>query len=157
MTTASTHTHTLPYFDGSAAVRASGDDERVPVVELAMPYGAMPPLHVHDEDETVVVVEGRVTFFVGDDELEASLGDSFVAPGRIPHSYRVESEDGARWVTMTPRGCYERFLRTVSTPVGAGGSGPGPMTLNEAVAFTAAAARHGIEILGPPGMLPTDL
>jgi quercetin dioxygenase-like cupin family protein len=157
MTTASTHTQALQYFAGKAEVRASAVDGTVPVVELAMPYGAMPPLHVHDEDETVVVVEGRVTFFVGDEVVEASSGDSLVAPRGIPHSFRVESEDGARWITITPRGCYERFVRKVSMPVGAGASGPGPMTLKEAVAFTAAAAQHGIEILGPPGTLPTDL
>ena len=155
MTTATTDTQALRYFEGVAEVRADAADT-IPVVELAMPKGTMPPLHAHGEDEAIVVVAGRLTFFVGDDVLDVSAGDSFVAPRRVPHTYRVESDEGARWLTITPGGCYERFVRAVSRPAGEVGlpPAPGPMTLEQAVAFTAAAAEHGIEILGPPGALP---
>jgi len=33
----------------------------------------------------------------------------------------------------------------------------GPPSPEQAAAFTRAAAENGIEILGPPGVLPTDL
>jgi hypothetical protein len=74
-------------------------------------------------------------------------GDSVFAPRGIPHTLRVDSD--ARWlVTSTPAG-FEAFVRAVGTP------DPASLPAPEEVARTA--AQHGIEILGPPGMLPSEL
>jgi hypothetical protein len=51
-------------------------------------------------------------------------------------------------VTSTPAG-FEGFVRAVGAPA------PGPLPTPDELARTA--AQHGIEILGPPGMLPAEL
>ena len=158
MTTLATDTHTLRYLDGLAYLRADRVAGETAMLELAMPHGAMAPLHVHDEDETIFVLEGRVTFYVGNDVVAVSAGDCFVAARGLPHTYRVDSEEGARWQVVTTHGRYERFVETVGRPaVGEAPAAAAPFGIREAVAVTAAAARNGIEILAPAGVLPSDL
>jgi quercetin dioxygenase-like cupin family protein len=148
MAAIATQTELLPFLAGSAEIRVSRHDnpDELSVVEISMPEGAMPPVHVHDGDETICVVEGRLTFYVGSDVLDVRAGDSFVAPKGVPHTYRVESH-GARWLSVTKHGRFEDFVRAAA-------SLPRGLNVRTAVAFTAAAAASGIEILGPPGALP---
>src|SRR5262245_61115571 len=48
----------------------------------------------------------------------------------VPHTYRVESPEGARWITVAVRGDFARFVRASSRPAGAGALPPpgGPRT-----------------------------
>jgi quercetin dioxygenase-like cupin family protein len=144
-------TELVPFLAGTAEIRVSRFDggNDLSVIEIEMPAGSMPPVHVHDEDETVCVVEGRMTFYVGGDLLDVRAGDSFVAPKGVPHTYRVESDGGARWLSVTKTGRFEAFVRAV-------GHLPAGLSVRTAIAFTAAAAENGIEIVGPPGALPTS-
>jgi quercetin dioxygenase-like cupin family protein len=160
MASLETGTRTLRYLDGLAYVRADGEAGETRVLEVAMPQGAMTPLHVHDEDETIFVLEGRMTFYVGVDVVSVSAGGCFVAPRGLPHTYRVDSAEGARWQVVTTHGRYERFVDTVAVSADADAdelAAPAPFGVREAVAVTAAAARNGIEILAPAGVLPSDL
>ena len=159
MASLETGTRTLRYLDGLAYVRADGEAGETRVLEVAMPQGAMTPLHVHDEDETIFVLEGQMTFYVGVDVVSVSAGDCFVAPRGLPHTYRVDSPEGARWQVVTTHGRYERFVETVAVAgdADADALAPAPFGVREAVAVTAAAARNGIEILAPAGGLPSDL
>jgi mannose-6-phosphate isomerase-like protein (cupin superfamily) len=46
------------------------------------------PLHLHrSEDEAWYVLEGRLGFRVGDEEMEAGPGGAVVVPAAAPHSY----------------------------------------------------------------------
>lgn len=49
--------------------------------------GDGPRLHSHPYDETWVVIEGNLTFQLGDEHLEISTGDIVVAPPRVPHKF----------------------------------------------------------------------
>lgn len=70
-----------------------------------------------------------------------------------PHTYRVDSEEGAFWVVATTSGEFAAFVAEVSVP--AEGDGYAPADVLPAPAhLAAAAARTGIEVLGPPGTLP---
>ena len=108
MATLTTHTETSWFLGGTARIHAGRieSESETAVVEITMPHGAMAPLHVQDEDETIYVVEGEVTFYVGADVVSVAAGDCFVAPRGIPHTYRVDSEGGARWVVVTTAGRY---------------------------------------------------
>jgi mannose-6-phosphate isomerase-like protein (cupin superfamily) len=80
------------------------------------PRGESPPLHIHhDEDEVFHILEGELRFRVGDDELRAGPGETLLAPKRVPHTHRVESECGG-WLVTTTRGDFERFVRSFSRP-----------------------------------------
>ena len=76
-------------------------------------------------------------------------GEGILAPRGVPHTVRA-GDRGGRWlVTSTPAG-FEAFVRAVGSP-DPEAAPPGPDEL------TRIAAEHGIEILGPPGMLPGEL
>ena len=103
------------------------------------PAGHSPPLHVHrSEDEVFHVLEGRLTLLVGDTTSVAASGETVLAPRGVPHTFRVDSEDGARWLVVTTAGKFEAFVRAAAD------RDLSPEELG------ALAAEHGIEIVGPP-------
>lgn len=119
------------------------------VVEHVVPAGAMAPLHVHDEDEAVRVLEGRVAVHLPDETVWLEPGDNRVVPAGTPHTIRAGAH-GARILSGThtrSAGRYEDFLRAVAPP--ADGS-----TTEDAATVAVIAAATGTAVLGPPGTLP---
>ena len=117
--------------------------------------GDMPPLHVHHRnDETFYVLEGDVRLFVGDREILLPTGQAALAPRDVPHTYRVES-DRARWLVINSPAGFEQFLRAAGEPAPRAELPPAGRHSDPA-GFARAAAEQGIEILGPPGMLPGE-
>jgi quercetin dioxygenase-like cupin family protein len=145
----------LWFLDALVYVHVDGDQtgDEISLVEFAAPRGDMPPLHVdHRNDETVYLVEGRMTFFVGDGVIALSEGQAAVAPRGRPHAYRVESEQ-ARWLVINNPAGFERFLRAASEPAPDDELPPPGRTLDPD-AVVRLATEYGIEVLGPPGTLP---
>ncbi len=153
-----TDTRPLWFIDNVARVHADGDltGGALGLVELAGRRGDMPPLHVHRrDDEVFYVLEGRMTVFVGDGTVELEAGAAAFAPRGVPHVYRVDS-DVARWLAIAAPAGFEAFVREVGEPAGADDLPPPGRPVDPA-ALAGAAERYGIEILGPPGLLPSDL
>jgi mannose-6-phosphate isomerase-like protein (cupin superfamily) len=124
------------------------------LVETFVPDGQQPPLHLHHtDDEGFYLLEGRVTLWCGDRRLELSPGDFALAPHGIPHTYRVESEEGARWLVTSSDASFDRFVRAYGEPATEDRL-PDPAA-PDLERLTALAEEHGIEILGPPGALPS--
>ena len=145
----------LWFIDGLARVRVSGEetDGSYAVLEILVPEGDMPPLHVHhEEDEVFHVLEGEVTLFLPGTEMPLAAGDTFRAPRGVPHTYRVESRQ-ARWLVFCAPARFEGFVRAVSEPAPAEELPP-PGRPFDPERFAATAAEYGIELLGPPGTLP---
>jgi mannose-6-phosphate isomerase-like protein (cupin superfamily) len=146
------------FFDQVRAIALDATERggSLALVERSARRGHMPPLHRRDEDETYRVVSGRVTFFVDGYAVVASAGDVVVAPAGVPRTFRADSDD-ARWLALTrvrARERFEDFGRAVGEPV------PEPLAdgwfASEEAATVASIARcNGIEILGPPGALPS--
>ena len=140
----------LVHIDGAQTGGAFG------LGEVSGRRGDMPPLHVHHrDDEAFYVLEGELTLFVGDEQVTLRGGQAVLAPREIPHCYRVESAR-ARWLVIGSPAGFEQFLRA--------GSEPAPEAVlpptgrpTDPDAFAALAADYGIEILAPPGTLPTAL
>lgn len=124
------------------------------IVELSGGPGDTPPLHVHtDEDEAFHVLDGELTVHIGDaDALVLCAGDAALAPRCVPHVYVVTSDVPARWIGTTTGGQFASFVVELSTPAAAPRLPEAPDIDPGRVA--AVAARYGIELLGPPGMLP---
>ena len=100
-----------------------------------------PPLHVHEtEDEAFRVLDGTMRAVVGDEDLVLRAGDAALLPKGVPHAIRVESES-ARWLVATTRGDFEAFVRSQLRD---------ELAPPDPEALTAAAAAHGIAIVGPP-------
>jgi quercetin dioxygenase-like cupin family protein len=134
-------------------VRHDQGEDGVSVLESHAPYGESPPLHVHrTEDELFHVLEGELRLRAGGADIRLGAGDSILAPKRVPHTYRVESPAGARWLVITRRGDFERFVRAQSRRAERPVLPPrqGPRTPEQADALAAAARAHEIDLVGPP-------
>ncbi|HJR26045.1 MAG TPA: quercetin 2,3-dioxygenase [Acidimicrobiales bacterium] len=116
--------------------------------ETVAPKGSGPPLHVHEhEDEACYLLEGEITFFVGDETISASAGSWVYLPRGIPHTLRVESDE-ARSLWLTVPGAFESFF-VEAFPVAAAGSSPPDEPVDLALVAQAAAG-YGVTIMGPP-------
>jgi len=122
------------------------------VIEHWLPYGDSPPLHVHrNEDEVFHVLEGRMRFRLGDQEVVAGAGETLIAPQGVPHSFRVEDPAGAHCLTITRGADFETMVREASRPALRAElpetAQPSPEMIAELVACC---ARNGIDIVGAP-------
>jgi quercetin dioxygenase-like cupin family protein len=134
-------------------VRHDQGEDGISVLERLAPYGDSPPLHVHrTEDELFHVLEGELRLRADDADIRIGPGESILAPKGVPHTYRVESPAGARWLVITKGGNFEHFVRALSRRAEQPGlpTTQGPPTPEQADALAGAARQHGIEFVGPP-------
>lgn len=127
-------------------------EDRVSVVEHFMPYGESPPLHIHrNEDEVFHILEGSMLIHIDGKESVAHAGQTVLAPKGVPHSFRVESAEGARCLTITSGGDFENMIREVGEPA-LDAKLPPQVEPTPAMiaALTEACARNGIDIIGAP-------
>ena len=126
------------------------------VLEMVAPPGDQPPLHVHNgSDEGFYLLEGEVRFWAGDDERRLGPGDFVLGPKGVPHTYLVTSETPARFIVTSSTGEFAAFVQAYGVPAE-------HAVLPEPAApdverLGRLAAAHGIDLLGPPGMLPAEL
>src|SRR3954454_16450733 len=72
--------------------------------------GEEPPIHTHTrEDETLYVLEGAITAYVGDQTIEVEAGSYAALPKNVPHGLTVRGEEARLLVTLEPAGA-EYFL-----------------------------------------------
>jgi len=121
------------------------------ILESRASQGDSPPLHIHDEDEIWHLLEGEMLFRVGDQEERLTAGRTLLGPRGVPHTYLVLSSE-ARWLVITSRGNFEKFVRSISRPAtGPGLPAPaGPPSAEQGAELAAVSRRHGIELVGPP-------
>jgi glyoxylate utilization-related uncharacterized protein len=128
---------------------AIGIERPLAVVEHVVPAGAMAPLHVHEEDEAVRVLAGRLAVHLPGETVWLEPGESMLVPARTPHTIRAGAGHARvlSGVHTRSAGRYEDFLRAVAPPSGAA-------TAEDAATLAVIAAGAGTEVLGPPGALP---
>jgi quercetin dioxygenase-like cupin family protein len=62
------------------------------LVEILAPEGFASPLHVHHfEDEGFYILEGEMTFYVGDQTIKAHPGSFLFGHKGVPHAFTVDS------------------------------------------------------------------
>ena len=97
---------------------ATGEETRgqFALTEQVARKGNVPPRHIHHrEDETFYVVEGEMTFSIGDQTIKATAGTMVFAPRDIPHSFTIDSEQVRILVMVSPAGA-EQFFKECSVP-----------------------------------------
>ena len=136
---------------GRFTAKATADvtEQRFALVESVAFQSTEPPWHIHHrEDEAWYILDGKMTFYVGDAVLEAAAGCFAFAPRGIPHTFTVDVEPTRVLVFASPAG-FEHFALELGeqarddTPP-AGLAVPGPEVLGPV------AERYGIEVVGPP-------
>ncbi len=118
--------------------------------EARVPPGGGPPPHVHSrEEEGFYVLEGEITFRIGEQQLVASAGMFANMPVGTPHSFRNESNSPARMlISVAPAGLEQMFLRA-GRELPPGTETALPPTHAEIEKLLAIAPEYGIEIRLP--------
>jgi mannose-6-phosphate isomerase-like protein (cupin superfamily) len=76
-----------------------------------------PPPHQHtDCSELFHVLEGRVSFDVGGQNVEAGPGECVLVPPNTVHTFRPVSESGSRVITVFAPGGFDRWFRDMGVP-----------------------------------------
>jgi mannose-6-phosphate isomerase-like protein (cupin superfamily) len=138
-----------------AIIKANGEqtDGRSSLVEILAPDGYGSGLHVHRrEDEAFWILEGELTFYVGDQTIEAQPGSFLFGPKDVPHAFTVDSGPARLLFILSPAG-FEDLLRAMGEPARALTMPPQPETSPseaEMQQMAAMAAQHGVEFIGPP-------
>jgi len=145
----------LWFLDTLVTIRVAHDagEDGMSVIESVAPFADSPPLHVHHtEDELFHVLDGELQLRVGDELISAPAGSVLLAPKGVPHTFRVVSPEGARWLVTTTAGDFEAMVRAAARAAEHDGL-PAPTGLpspEQAAAFAELTARHGIDLIGPP-------
>jgi quercetin dioxygenase-like cupin family protein len=140
------------WFGALAEIKASAADTagQMTIVEVTEPPGAEAPLHVHHrDDEAFWVLEGEVTFEVGDATIQASAGDYVFGPRDIPHRFTV-GDQGCRMLFILVPGGIEDVIRATSEPAPSRTLAPPPEaepTPEEIEGLKAIVKEHGYELL----------
>jgi quercetin dioxygenase-like cupin family protein len=130
-------------------VTANESLDQFALVEAVAFRTTEPPLHIHHrEDEAWYVLDGQMTFYVGDDTMTATAGTFVFAPRGIPHTFTVDIEPTRVLVFAAPAG-FERFALELGAEATSdvpppGLAVPGPDVLGPV------AERYGIDVIGPP-------
>ena len=115
------------------------------VFEVLVPPGARVPIaHHHVEvDEVVYILEGLLTYRVGETKHEVRAGDRVFAPKGVEHHFANLHESPARFLSvLTPAKIGPQFFREVAGLAAAGP--PAPALVAEVM------LRHGLVPATPP-------
>src|SRR4051794_318801 len=132
-------------FEEAAREALVDAQDTLPVRELALArHGGVQAL-----------LDGEVTLWAGDEQVVLGPGGFFNAPRGVPHTYRVTSDEPATVLVASAPGGFAAFVRAYGVPA----ERPGLPVLDgppDVERLACLAAEHGITLLGPPGMLPTQ-
>lgn len=137
------------WFDALAVIKATAADTGglMTIVEVTEPPGAVAPLHVHHrEDEAFWILEGDVTFQVGDTTTEAHTGDYAFGPRGIPHRYTVGAA-GCRMLFICTPGGFEDLVIAMSRPADTRTLPPPSEEEPDWDSIVAIAGAHGADLL----------
>jgi quercetin dioxygenase-like cupin family protein len=85
-------------------------DGIVGALDERITHGMAAPMHSHeDADEIFYVLDGKLTFFVGEKRIEATEGAFVYLPRYIHHGFQVDSEEARVFNFVTPAG-FEQLI-----------------------------------------------
>ena len=121
----------------TANVTAAEAEDRFALVEALAFQSTEPPLHI----------DGKMTFYVGDEVLEATSGCFVYAPRGIPHTFTVDREPTRVLVFASPTG-FEHFALELGDEA-ADDTPPADLSVPHPEVLGPVAERYGIEVVGP--------
>ena len=131
---------------------ATGEDTngKYAMWEALVPPGGGPPPHVHSrEEESFYILEGEITFQIGDEQVVATAGMFANMPVGTPHSFKNESTQPAKMIiSVAPAGLENMFFE-IGVPLLEGSTSALPPTKEEIGKLLTIAPRYGIEIRVP--------
>ena len=125
------------------------------VLEMTLPVGSTPPLHVHhDLDDTWYVLEGEMAVQCGDDHLVAGPGHWVSMPRGVAHTFRVLGQSEARILMVHDNPSFRDLVRALGVTAESRVVPPQPAfpPMDELVRVASA---NDLSPIGPP-MSPDD-
>lgn len=125
-------------------------DQRHAMWEAIVPPGGGPPPHIHSrEDESSYVLEGEITFSVGEEEIVATKGMFANMPVGSLHSFKNNTDKTARMIlSVAPAGLESMFFE-VGVALEDGATEALPPTKEEIDKLLQIPPNYGIEIRVP--------
>ena len=139
------------FADSLLSFKVTGDKTQgqLALAEVRAPFGSGSPVHTHrHEDEAWYILEGELTFWLGEESRSATTGDFIFGPRGIHHRFRVDSEMARFLILVTPAG-FEDFTRACGWPAATATLPPPDLSPRSEEELVAAARRHGIDITSP--------
>ena len=78
------------------------------------PHTQGPGAHSHEEDDVFYVIEGTMSFLIGDRWIDAPKGSFVLAPGGVIHDFENRSSSLARVLNFSIPGSFEESLPAIS-------------------------------------------
>ena len=141
------------WFLGTLAVLRNPDGApRTPtIIELTIPSGGSPPLHVHKNlDDSFLLLDGEIAVRCGDQRIVAHPGSYVVLPAGVEHTFRVVSAGPARMLLVHAADDFLGFIEAVGTPTQALTLPPAGMYDLNREELIRIGAEHDLSIVGPP-------
>jgi quercetin dioxygenase-like cupin family protein len=86
-------------------------DGMVGAIDERITHGLAAPMHSHeDADEIFYVLDGEITFFVGEKRIEATAGAFVYLPRYVHHGFQVDSAEARVFNFVTPAGFEQLIL-----------------------------------------------
>ena len=125
-------------------------DGKYATFEAIIPPGSGPPPHIHSrEEESFLVLEGEMTFQLGDERFTAGEGTFLNMPVGSLHCFKNESDKTAcLLISVAPAGLEKMFFE-VGTPLNGDATVAPPPNEAEIKKLLEAAPRYGVEIKVP--------
>ncbi len=119
------------------------------VIEVSVPPGGSPPLHVHDDlDDRSYLLEGALAVRCGDYTSGAGPGTYLPQPRGVPHTFRVLGGQPARMLLIHRDDSFLRLIRFLGVPARSHTvpSGMAPVHLET---LERALREVGVSVVGP--------
>jgi mannose-6-phosphate isomerase-like protein (cupin superfamily) len=100
-----------------AVFKADGDEteRRYSISEWWLePHTQGPGAHVHPEDDVFYVIEGTMSFFIGDRWIDAQKGSFVLAPGGVTHDFQNRSSSRAGLLNFSIPGDFEPHVPAIA-------------------------------------------
>jgi mannose-6-phosphate isomerase-like protein (cupin superfamily) len=120
------------------------------VLEMTLPVGSTPPLHVHhDLDDTWYILDGLMAVQCGDDQSVVGAGHWVSMPRGVAHTFRVLGDGPARILMVHDNPSFRDLVRDLGVPAESRvvPEKPAFPPMDELVAV---ASTHDLNPVGPP-------
>jgi quercetin dioxygenase-like cupin family protein len=131
---------------------ATGEEtaDRYATWEAIVPPGGGPPPHIHSrEEESFYILEGEITFTVGEEKTVATQGMFANMPVGSLHSFKNNTDKTARMILSVAPAGLEKMFFDVGVPLEEGSTEALPPTKEEIDKLLQIAPNYGIEIKVP--------
>ena len=129
---------------------AEDTDGKYATFEAIVPPGSGPPPHIHSrEEESFLVLEGEMTFQLGEDRIVAGEGTFLNMPIGSLHCFKNDSDKTTRLlISVAPSGLEQMFFE-VGQPLADDADTAPPPSQADIEKLLEVASRYGVEIKVP--------